>query len=138
MAIDYDAVGLLIGDAAHTLFSTANIYTLSTLYGTATYTLASASARSLAATFANSVTKRAGDVSINASDKYKHYMDLATSLERQAKLYGLGATSVYAGGISKADKLTQEQDSDRVEPYFTRTTHDDPGHDPLTNEDDGY
>lgn len=77
MAIDYTAVSLLVGDTSNTLISTANIYTLSTLYGTATYTLGAASARYIAATFANSVTKRAGDVSINASDKYKHYMSLA-------------------------------------------------------------
>lgn len=129
MAIDYDAVGLLVGDAAHTLLSTANIYTLSSLYGTATYPLAAASARAIAAGFASSVTKRAGDVSINASDKYKHYMGLAAQLDRQATMLGLDGTGVYAGGISQSDKTTRENDSDRATPYFTRTTHDDSGRD---------
>lgn len=137
MAINYDAVGILAGDEAHTLKGTAAIYTLSTVVGTAVYTLAAATARSIAADFANDVTKKAGDVSINASDKYKHYMELAKDLDKRAASNALGATSVYAGGISKSDKDTRESDTDRVEPYFTRTQFDDPGTD-YDDDDDGY
>lgn len=129
MAISYSLVLTLAGDAGTVHIGTAAISDLSTIYGTASLPLAAATARAIAAGFGASVTKRAGDVSINASDKFKHFMDIAKDLERQAKLYGLGADSVYAGGISKADKLTQEQDTDRVDPFFTRETHDDPGYD---------
>lgn len=135
MAVNYDAVGILVGDEAHTLKGTAAIYTLSTVVGTATYTLAAATARSIAADFADSVTKKAGDVSINASDKYTHYMELAASLDKQAASYRLGGASVFAGGISKSDKTTREADDDRVSPYFTRDLFNDPGRDDA---DDDY
>src|SRR3989304_5569195 len=108
MALDYTLYLTLAGDAGTAYITTAQIDSLSNVYGTAAFTLGAATARAIAAGFGASVTKRAGDVSINASDKFKHFMDIAKDLERQAKLYGLGADSVYAGGISKADKDTQE------------------------------
>ena len=129
MAVDYAAVGVLVGDESHTLKGTESIYTLSTIVGTATYTLAAATARSIAADFAGAVDKKAADVSISASQKFDHYTKLAAQLERQAGKFSLGATSVYAGGISQSDKATREDNSDRVEPYFTRTLQDDPGRD---------
>lgn len=33
---------------------------------------------------------------------------------------------VYAGGLTKSDKLAREQDDDRVAPLFTRKLHDRP------------
>lgn len=129
MAVDYTAVGVLIGDATHTLLSESHILTLSTVVGTATYPLAAASARAIAADFANSVTKKAGDVSINASDKFDHYMKLAENLDRQSALASLGGMSAYSGGISKSDKTTRESNTDRVVPSFTRSTFDAPGDD---------
>lgn len=122
---DYEVIGVLIGDPTNTTFGTASIYTLSTLYGENSFTLAAAAARSIAATFAGSVTKRAGDVSINASDKFKHYSDLAKQLESKAQVMSLGSTGAFAGGISKADKDAREQNSDRVGPFFTRDLHSD-------------
>lgn len=125
MTVDYLAVGLLIGDPSNTLFNTDNIDALATLVGTATYPLAAACARSLAATYAPSVDKRAGDVEVQSSQRYAHYMQLAEQLEAEAKQRALGAISVYAGGISRADKVAQVGNSDRVRPYFTRHLHDD-------------
>lgn len=125
MAVDYAAVGTLIGDPTNATFGTAQIYTLSTLYGENSFVLAAAAARSLAGQYAASVTKRAGDVSINASDKFKHYSDLAKQLESKAQIMSLGSGGAYAGGISKSDKARQEQDTDRVRPKFTRDLHRD-------------
>lgn len=125
MAVDAEAVSLLVGDTSNTYISTDQINTLATLYGENPFTVAAAAARVIAAQFAAAVTKKAGDVSINASDRYKHYMDLARDLDRKAALHGLGAISVFAGGISQSDKLAREQDTDRVDPYFTRDLHND-------------
>jgi len=126
MAINYSLILTLAGDSGTAYIGTATISDLSTLYGTAPLTLGAATARAIAANFGASVNKRSGDVSIDASDKYKHYMDLATSLDRQAILRGLGSTSAYAGGISLSDKDTQESNTDRVPPKFTRNLHRDP------------
>lgn len=125
MTVDNGAVGVLLGDPSNTLYGTASIYILSTLYGDNSFTLAAAAARSIAGSVAAQVNKKSGDVSIDASDKYTHYMALADKLDKQAALRGLGASSVYAGGISVSDKATQESNSDRTPPFFTRTTNDD-------------
>ena len=45
------------------------------------------------------------------------YSALASSLRMRAARKAGG--SLYAGGISKADKAAQEQDADRVQPQFT-------------------
>ena len=136
MTISYDVIGVLLGDTSHTLLGTASIYALSTIVGENTYTLAAASARSIAATFAGSVTKRAGDVSINASDKYKHYSDLAKQLESKAQIMALGSGGAYAGGISKSDKAPREQNTDRAQPKFTRDLHRDPSLDDTSDYSD--
>ncbi len=121
------AVRVLLADTDETLLSKEALDAIIELVGTNTYTVAAEAARAIAAQYAGSVTKRAGDVSINASDKYKHYMDLATKLDKKAALHGLGATGAYAGGISQSDKTAREANGDRVEPYFTRELHDEPG-----------
>lgn len=131
MAIDYTLILTLAGDPGTAYIGTAVISSLSTLVGTAPYTLGAATARAIAASFADSVTKKAGDVSINASDKYTHYMALAADLDRRAAVNSLGATSVFAGGISKSDKDTYESDTDRVEPFFTRELMDNPSDDTV-------
>lgn len=124
---DYTLISLLAGDPSNLYIGTASIASLSTVVGTSTYTLAAATARAIAAGFAASVTKKSGDVSVNSSDKYDHYMKLAADLDKQAALRGLDASSVYAGGISQGDKETRENDTDRTQPYFTRTLLDAPG-----------
>src|SRR5690554_3390487 len=107
MAVDVGAVQLLVGDTEEKLITAEQITTLAGLYGENTWTVAAAAARAIAAKFAGQVNKRAGDVSIDASDKFKHYTALAKELDSKATIMALGSTSVYAGGISKADKLIQ-------------------------------
>ena len=132
MTVNYLPIRVLIGDLTESELNKEALDALIGLVGSNPYTVAAAAARAIAAKYAGSVTKRAGDVSINASDKYTHYIALADKLDREASMRGLGALSVYAGGISHSDKTTREDDSDRTDPYFTRATHDDPG-----REDDG-
>lgn len=68
------------------------------------------------------VNKTVGDLSIAQGSILTNYAKLA-------QLYRMRAdndATVYAGGISQSDKLTQEQDSDRVVPAFSRSLHVDP------------
>lgn len=83
---------------------------------------ASVACQSLASKYALQVDKRIGELSISASQKYEHYKELTKEYLQKSKAKGL--VNVYAGGISKSDKDTQEEDTDRVEPYFTRDLHD--------------
>lgn len=69
-----------------------------------------------------SVDKTVGDLSLRTGSRLANYQALAKEYRMRANL---GAT-VYAGGISSADKQTQEQDTDRVLPVFTKTLQGDP------------
>lgn len=72
--------------------------------------------RALAAKFSRSVTQKAAGATINYSDMSKAYALRAQQFEMQAAMVGSGMP--YAGGISIADKTSQEQDADRVSPQF--------------------
>jgi hypothetical protein len=63
------------------------------------------------------VDKKVGDAAISSSQRAKAYARRVTRLERELAISG---AIPYAGGISKADKETHEEDTDRVEPLFTR------------------
>ena len=89
---------------------------------TNTYFAAALVADSLALAKGNIATKRVGDLSITYDPSF--YGRLAKMLRRQGAL----RTGVpYAGGISVADKETNEADTDRVQPMFTRELHTVPG-----------
>lgn len=79
--------------------------------------------RSIAAKFAQKVNRRVGDLSINYSDRQKHYLDLAAQLGQDGLTMDL---SPYTGGVSAADVETVEQDTDRVAPPFKRDQFDNP------------
>lgn len=135
MAIDSGLILLLIGDPEGEDITEEQIVTLSELYGDNALTVAVAAARTLMNMFAKQVTKKSGDVSINASDKFDHYKTVVAELQREVRRMSLGATSAYAGGISISDKDTRADDTDRVAPLFTRDLHDNPAiSDGLTNE----
>ena len=80
-------------------------------------------ARAIAAKYARRADKSVGDLSISYSQLQEHYAALATDLESRG---GLLAGIPYAGGISKDDAETVEDDTDRVEPMFTIGMHDHP------------
>ena len=64
-------------------------------------------------------SKTVGDLELSYGDtgRAATYSELAKSLRARANRK-VGA-SIYAGGISKADKAAQRADTDRVDPVFT-------------------
>jgi len=81
--------------------------------------------RAIAAHYARAVEKQVGDLKIKAGEKYKNYLDIMKALEEEAAGSIPGA-SPFAGGISTSQKETQENNSDRVAPYFSRDMMDNP------------
>jgi len=79
---------------------------------------ASLASEALAAKYADQVDKEVDDLKIRASQKHAHYEALSTKYRATSKVKG--SPQVFAGGISKAQKLTEQQDTDRVEPDFSR------------------
>ena len=73
--------------------------------------------RALATKFSRSVTQKAAGASANFSDMAKAYQRMAAQFEQQAALGG--SALPYAGGMSIADKQSQEQNDDRVPPSFS-------------------
>lgn len=87
-------------------------------------------ARAVAAKFARRADKSVGDLRISYSQQHKHYLELAGRLESETAF----EITPYAGGISKDDKETQEEDTDRVEPSFAVGMHDNPPSQPDTRD----
>lgn len=131
-----DNVRLLIGDTDSTdeLLTDDNILFLLEETSDNAYLAASMAAQAIAAKYARQVSESKSDSHglhnqrRELSDRYKHYKELAETLQKryqnQSGINGLGATGVYAGGISKANKTTVSNDTDRVAPSFTRELHD--------------
>lgn len=71
--------------------------------------------------YARLVTKSVGDLSISYGDVVKNYQSLLGTLQKKATIQ---LCKPYAGGISIADKETDEGDSDRVQPSFYKGMHD--------------
>ena len=79
--------------------------------------------RALASQYAQKVTKRVGDLSINYSDKAKQFLALADDLEQQASMNGV---MPYGGGVSKSDMRAVAENSDRPKPAFRVKQFDNP------------
>jgi hypothetical protein len=97
------------------------------------YLAAAMAAEAIAAKYARLVTNSQSDVhgnhslTRNYSDRHKHYMDLAKRLEKRrtsSVLEKMSLGGVYAGGISKADKETRQENDDRPETAFARDLHE--------------
>lgn len=69
------------------------------------------------------VDRKIGDLEIRASAQAQSFTSLAKSLRRRAAMSAVP----WAGGISRADKSSREQDTDRVKPAFTVGQFDTPG-----------
>lgn len=78
-----------------------------------------AAARALGARYARRADKTVGRLSISMSQISKQYFDLAKELQKTLGRLTGGASGMYAGGISVADKDTEIADTDRVAPAFT-------------------
>ena len=120
---DLDAVRLLLGDtdSSKPQMSDEELNYFISEY-TTVQMAASMAARSLASKYARLVTKEVGDLRIEYSDLYRHYLDLAGSLLEQAALEG---ASPFLGGYSTSDKDTLYDDTTKVQPYFIRDQFDD-------------
>jgi len=82
-------------------------------------------AENVAAYYARQVSKSVGGLSLSAGFRMANYQKLAERLWRRASMATNGSLAVpYAGGISHADKDSREDNSDRVEPAFSRELHD--------------
>jgi len=83
-------------------------------------------ARGIAASFARTVEKQVGDLKIKAGDRYKNYLEILKTLEAEASI-SLPGAAPFAGGISHSQKETQTDDSDRVDPSFSKGMMDHSG-----------
>jgi len=80
-----------------------------------------AGALQLAARFSKQADEKVGKISKNYSQRSSAYLKLVDELRK--KITWSGGLTIYAGGISKADKSNNDSKSDRVKPIFTRETH---------------
>lgn len=85
---------------------------------------ASVIARAIAASFSRKADKQVGDLRISFKQLSENYFELSKRLEAEGNL---AAPTPFAGGVSKSDKETREEDDDRTEPSFRRRQHDHPG-----------
>lgn len=83
--------------------------------------------RSLAAKFAREVTYKAGDVSENSSDIARFYKDLADELDPGNITKGLALAEMSIGGLSISEKESFAENTDAVQPSFSRGMDDIPG-----------
>lgn len=121
---DLETVRFLIGDTVSTdvLLQDAEINYLLTVEPNV-YKAAVTACKTIAATFARKADRAVGDLFVKFSKKYDQYIALSQQLEIRAKRETAG---IYAGGISRADKKTQDQDTDRVKPAFHKDQWDNP------------
>lgn len=114
-----DAVRFIIGDTISTeaWFQDAEIAYFLTLTGNNVYQSAAKAARQIATVIARREEITTGVVRTRNAQKAVDYLALADTLEREDIKTG---AAPYAGGISIADKETVEDDTDRVQPSFTR------------------
>ena len=120
-----DALKLLVGDtstaASGELLSTGECAYFISNYG-GVRAAAPYAARAIAAGFADQGDKNVGDLRLAAQQKFEHYDRLASRLEGGAAVIAVP----YAGGVSRSDKLSVEQNTDRVSPAFKIGLHDNP------------
>lgn len=100
------------------------------------YLAAAQGARKIAATYTTTTqSKTVGSLSKSAggSAVATAYLDLAKALESQAKSATFSPVAPYSGGISIADKLLEQADSDATPYWFWRGMHDHPDTGNLVN-----
>lgn len=85
-----------------------------TVYGSK-YKAAASVARAIAAKFSRKADTDMGQLSIRHSQKAKAYLELAAEIDASV---GLDAGRVGSIAISRADRATEREDTDRPEPAF--------------------
>lgn len=89
------------------------------------YRAAADAAAAIAAHYAGQVDVRVGILSSSNSQKTQQFAELAAALRRRAEERAQSAGVPFAGGISVAVKEVAEENTDRVEPAFTRDLHEE-------------
>jgi len=116
---------LLVGDTNTTdqTFTDADFTLFWSENGQNIYYGAAMAAEMLMAVYANEQSVTIGDVSVSpgVESPTVAYANLAKKLRAQGHKR---TVAPFAGGISRSAKQTEEQDGDRVEPAFTRDTHE--------------
>lgn len=64
----------------------------------------------------------AGGTSVSLSQQFDHWMARAEKLRDLSGTIAVSSSAPYAGGISIADVVAREADTDRVVPFFARET----------------
>jgi hypothetical protein len=125
-ASDLGATRFLIGDtdANYPQLTDEEINYLLTAKGSV-YAAAIAACDALIGKYSRDVDVRFGPSSESNSQRKDAYKLLKTQLKSAAISNGVALP--FSGGISIADKQTQEGDSDRVLPNFTKNQFDYPG-----------
>lgn len=122
-ASDRDAVRFWIEDTAEPFaLSDEEIAYVLTIYPSP-MGAAAACARALAAKYAKMVDKEVGDLKLKYSQRYTAYIALADRIEAQDGMIGI---MPYGAGISVADKLAVDLDSDRPAPPIRIGQFDNP------------
>lgn len=113
-----DKVRFLVGDTvcASAFLTDQEINYLLAEEGSADFA-APCAANAIAAKVARKVTQNAAGVGQNLSDLFTHFNTLAKKLLAKANASNL---TVYAGGLSVAEKQLDRQDEDLIQPYFER------------------
>jgi hypothetical protein len=118
-----DAVRLLVGDTDtndQKITDEAIAFFLSQA-GDDYYGAAALSSRSIAGSFASLVNTKFETVSSDYGKLSENYYALAKRLDMQSKKYGKSGLGLpIAGGISRDDMRSVNQDPDRVMPKFNR------------------
>lgn len=94
------------------------------------YGAAAVAARTIAAKYARRVDRTIGKLRISMQQASQHYFALADKIDDEAMsgaAGSVGMSGMYAGGISITEKLSEEADTDRVKPAFTRGQFDNHG-----------
>lgn len=78
-----------------------------------------AALRAMAVVSSTEVDVTAGDVQVRNSQRSGLLTQAASTLEGEVS-GEFTPVGMYAGGISKSDKETREDDTDRTKPFFTR------------------
>jgi len=119
---DRDEVRFLVGDTdtSDQQLSDEEIAYLLTEY-TNPRVAAVAAVKAIIAKYARLVTKEVGDLRLQYSDRLANYKNLLVTLEKET---AFSTVVPYAGGISKSDKDSVRDDSDRVKPSFAIDMHE--------------
>lgn len=135
VATPKDAVRLEVGDTdvpANAMLQDEEIAHYLALEADNVLRAAARSAAAIAGRFARLVDTSVLNVRVAAQQQYEHYRQLAAELADRAVTDG-GTAAPFLGGIGVSDVRTRTEDADRVDPFFTRQTGDNP---PVLDRDD--